>query len=168
MINPNHYCVIMAGGIGARFWPISNGKTPKQFLDILGEGKTLIQKTFDRFSKICPRENIYIVTSKNYKEITKEQLPEIQDDQLILEPFRRNTAPCIAYAHYKIKSKNPHAVVVVAPSDHVIMCEEVFLSVIEQGLKAVSENDWLLTIGIRPAYPPTGFGYLQNNDEIPN
>ena len=102
MINPNYYCVIMAGGIGARFWPMSNSKTPKQFLDILGEGKTLIQKTFQRFTKICPKENIYIVTSKNYKNITLEQLPEISEDQVILEPYRRNTAPCIAYANFKI------------------------------------------------------------------
>lgn len=167
MINPNYYCVIMAGGIGARFWPMSNSQTPKQFLDILGEGRTLIQKTFDRFAKICPKENIYIVTSKNYKDITKEQLPDLQDDQIILEPYRRNTAPCIAYANYKIKSKNPNAVVVVAPSDHVILKEDVFISVIEQGLQAASENDWLLTIGIRPSSPNTGYGYIQYNEDKP-
>ena len=100
----------MAGGVGARFWPMSNSTTPKQFIDILGEGKTLIQKTFDRFTKICPKENIYIVTSKAYKDITLEQLPDIQEEQVILEPYRRNTAPCIAYANYKIKTKNPNAV----------------------------------------------------------
>lgn len=167
MTNPNYYCVIMAGGIGARFWPMSNSQTPKQFLDILGEGQTLIQKTFGRFAKICPKENIYIVTSKSYKDITKQQLPDIQDEQIILEPYRRNTAPCIAYANYKIKSKNPNAVIVVAPSDHVILKEDVFVSVIEQGLKAVSENDWLLTIGIRPSSPNTGYGYIQYDEDKP-
>lgn len=165
MINPNYYCVIMAGGVGARFWPMSNSQTPKQFLDILGEGQTLIQKTFARFAKICPKENIYIVTSKSYKDITKQQLPDIQDEQIILEPYRRNTAPCIAYANYKIKSANPNAVIVVAPSDHVILKEDVFVSVIEQGLKAVSENDWLLTIGIRPSFPNTGYGYIQYDED---
>ena len=130
MPNPNYYCVIMAGGVGARFWPMSNSQTPKQFLDILGEGQTLIQKTFRRFTKICPKENIYIVTSKNYKEITLNQLPDITEDQVILEPYRRNTAPCIAYANYKIKAKNPNAVIVVAPSDHVILKEDVFTRVI--------------------------------------
>lgn len=165
MINSNYYCVIMAGGIGARFWPMSNSQTPKQFLDILGEGKTLIQKTFDRFAKICPKENIYIVTSKNYKEITQKQLPDIQENQIILEPYRRNTAPCIAYANHKIKERNPNAIIVVAPSDHVIMKEDIFLSVIEQGMMAVSDNDWLLTIGIRPSSPNTGYGYIQYNED---
>lgn len=165
MINPNYYCVIMAGGIGARFWPMSNSTTPKQFIDILGEGQTLIQKTFNRFTKICPKENIYIVTSKNYKDITLQQLPEISEEQVILEPYRRNTAPCIAYANYKIKTKNPNAVIVVAPSDHVILKEDVFTRVIEQGLEAVSKNDWLLTIGIRPSSPNTGYGYIQYNED---
>lgn len=165
MINPNYYCVIMAGGIGARFWPMSNSKTPKQFLDILGEGRTLIQKTFDRFTKVCPKENIYVVTNAAYHDITKEQLPDIQEDQIILEPMRRNTAPCIAYANYKIKAKNPNAVIVVAPSDHNIIKEDVFLTVIEQGMQAVSENDWLLTIGIRPSSPNTGYGYIQYNED---
>lgn len=161
MVNPNYYCVIMAGGVGARFWPMSNSKTPKQFLDILGEGQTLIQKTFQRFTKICPKENIYIVTSKNYKDITLEQLPDITENQVILEPYRRNTAPCIAYANYKIKAQNPNAVIVVAPSDHVILKEDVFTRVIEHGLSAVAGNDWLLTIGIRPSSPNTGYGYIQ-------
>lgn len=165
MINPNYYCVIMAGGIGARFWPMSNSTTPKQFIDILGEGQTLIQKTFNRFTKICPKENIYIVTSKAYKEITHQQLPEISEEQIILEPYRRNTAPCIAYANYKIQTKNPNASVVVAPSDHVILNEEVFTHVIEEGLKTVSENPWLLTIGIRPSSPNTGYGYIQYNED---
>ena len=165
MTNSNYYCVIMAGGVGARFWPMSNRTTPKQFLDILNEGKTLIQKTFDRFKKICPVENIYIVTSTKYKEITLQQLPEISEDQVIMEPYRRNTAPCIAYANQKIKQKNPNAVVVVAPSDHVILKEDVFIHIIREGMKAVAENDWLLTIGIRPSSPNTGYGYIQYNED---
>ncbi len=155
----------MAGGVGARFWPMSNSTTPKQFIDILGEGKTLIQKTFDRFTKICPKENIYIVTSKAYKDITLEQLPDIQEEQVILEPYRRNTAPCIAYANYKIKTKNPNAVIVVAPSDHVIIKEDVFVNVISEGLQAVSDNDWMLTIGIQPSSPNTGYGYIQFDED---
>lgn len=165
MINPNYYCVIMAGGIGARFWPMSNSTTPKQFLDILGEGRTLIQKTFDRFTRVCPKENIYVVTSKNYRDITKAQLPDLADEQIILEPYRRNTAPCIAYANHKIKTKNPNATVVVAPSDHVILKEDVFIDVIEKGMASVSENDWLLTIGIRPSFPNTGYGYIQYDED---
>ena len=164
-MNTNYYCVIMAGGIGARFWPMSRSNTPKQFIDILGDGSTLIQKTFNRFNRICPTENIYIVTSEQYKDIVKEQLPEITDEQLVLEPARRNTAPCIDYATFKIKQKNPNAVVVVAPSDHVIIKEDVFVHIVEQGLKAVSENDCLLTIGIKPSHPNTGYGYIQFNDE---
>lgn len=165
MINPNYYCVIMAGGVGARFWPMSNSKTPKQFLDILGEGKTLIQKTFNRFAKICLKENIYIVTNKQNKELTLRQLPDISEEQVILEPYRRNTAPCIEYANQKIKSRNPDAVIVVAPSDHVILDENTFVNVIEQGLAAVSDNDWLLTIGIRPSSPNTGYGYIQYDED---
>lgn len=155
----------MAGGIGARFWPMSNSTTPKQFLDILGEGRTLIQKTFDRFTRVCPKENIYVVTSKNYRDITKAQLPDLADEQIILEPYRRNTAPCIAYANHKIKTKNPNATVVVAPSDHVILKEDVFIDVIEKGMASVSENDWLLTIGIRPSFPNTGYGYIQYDED---
>ena len=123
MTNENYYCIIMAGGIGVRFWPVSKTETPKQFIDILGDGETLIQKTFKRFLKICPKENIYIVTNSQYAQIVKEQLPDIEDEQIVLEPARRNTAPCIAYANYKIKAKNPDAVIVVAPSDHMILNE---------------------------------------------
>ena len=164
-MNNNNYCVIMAGGIGARFWPMSRSNTPKQFIDIMGDGSTLIQKTFNRFSRVCPKENIYIVTSEQYRDIVKEQLPDITDEQVVLEPARRNTAPCIAYANYKIKQKNPNAVVVVAPSDHLIVKEDVFVDVVEKGLKAVGENDCLLTIGIKPSHPNTGYGYIQFNDE---
>ena len=165
-MNKNNFCVIMAGGIGVRFWPMSKTETPKQFIDILGDGKTLIQKTFKRFAKFCPVENIYIVTNTQYLDLVKIQIPEISEDQIVLEPARRNTAPCIAYANYKIKEKNPDAVVVVAPSDHIIMKEDLFIDVISKGLETVAEQDWLLTIGIHPSYPNTGYGYIQFNEDI--
>lgn len=165
MTNENYYCIIMAGGIGVRFWPVSKTETPKQFIDILGDGETLIQKTFKRFLKICPKENIYIVTNSQYAQIVKEQLPDIEDEQIVLEPARRNTAPCIAYANYKIKAKNPDAVIVVAPSDHMILNEEKFTEVITRGLGTVATHPWLLTIGIRPSYPNTGYGYIQYDEE---
>ena len=164
-MNPNYYCVIMAGGVGSRFWPMSRVNTPKQFIDILGDGTTLIQKTFQRFSKICLKENIYVVTNQNYLRLVKEQLPEISENQVILEPSRRNTAPCIAYANYKIKELNPNATIVVAPSDHLIFREDAFLNVIKIGMKTVEKNNWLLTIGIRPSHPNTGYGYIQFDDE---
>lgn len=167
-MNKDFYCLIMAGGIGARFWPMSRTHTPKQFIDILGDGESLIQKTFKRFSRICPEENIYIITNKSYAEIVKRQLPSIQNEQIILEPARRNTAPCIAYANYKIKAKNPNAVIVVAPSDHHITKEETFTEVVINGLNFVKENNKLLTIGIRPSYPNTGYGYIQYHEERAN
>jgi len=164
-MNSNHYCIIMAGGIGVRFWPISRTNAPKQFIDILGTGETLIQQTVKRFRKIFPIENIFIVTNENYKDLVKEQIPELSDRQIILEPARRNTAPCIAYANFKIKEINPNAQIVVAPSDHNIIKEDVFLDVISRGLEAISKNDWLLTIGIKPSYPNTGYGYIQYNED---
>ena len=151
----------MAGGIGVRFWPMSKTEIPKQFIDILGDGKTLMQKTYNRFLKICPKENIFVVTNTQYENLLKTQIPEITDDQIILEPARRNTAPCMAYANCKIRAKNPNAVVVVAPSDHIILNENVFIDVVTKGLETVAENNWLLTIGIRPSYPNTGYGYIQ-------
>lgn len=157
----NNYCIIMAGGIGSRFWPLSTTEKPKQFIDILGTGRSLLQQTFDRFSQILPAENIYIVTNEIYGKLTQDQLPEITSDQILLEPAMRNTAPCIAYATYKIMSKNPNANFVVAPSDHLITKEETFLSVISQGLKFTEENKSLLTIGIKPHRPETGYGYIQ-------
>lgn len=165
MLNNNYYCVIMAGGVGARFWPMSNSTTPKQFIDVLGDGKTLIQKTFDRFAKVCPKENIYIVTNKAYHDLTREQLPDIAEEQIMLEPYRRNTAPCIAYANYKIKAKNPNAVIVVAPSDHYIQKEDIFVDVISKGLALAAESPCLLTIGIRPTFPNTGYGYIQYKED---
>jgi mannose-1-phosphate guanylyltransferase len=155
------YCIIMAGGIGSRFWPLSRTSKPKQFIDILGTGKTLLQQTFIRMNRICPSENITIVTSQIYKEIVLEQLPGISEDQVILEPMRRNTAPCISFANYKIKQKNPNAVVIVAPSDHLILNEEKFVETINNALGFASQNDALLTLGIKPSRPETGYGYIQ-------
>ena len=127
----NNYCVIMAGGTGTRFWPISRSSYPKQFIDILGIGKTLLQQTFDRFLKICPVENIFIVTSTEYKDLTLEQLPKINENQVLLEPARRNTAPCIAYANFRIQTINPDANIIVAPSDHLILYEDKFIDIIK-------------------------------------
>lgn len=158
----------MAGGVGARFWPMSKTARPKQFIDILGTGETLIQTTFNRFRNICPPENIYIVTSEIYRELVRHQLPEISDEQILGEPMRRNTAPCIAYANYKILSKNPEANIVVAPSDHIILKEDNFTEAILAGLNATANNDWLLTIGIQPTRPDTGYGYIQFDDNSTN
>ncbi len=157
----NNYCVIMAGGVGSRFWPLSRQGRPKQFLDILGTGRTLIQQTFDRFISFIPVENFFVVTSVRYKHLVKEQLPELNDEQVLLEPLRRNTAPCVAYAIHKIKLKNPQANLIVAPSDHLILKEEEFIRQIKKGLDFVSQNDSLLTLGIKPSRPETGYGYIQ-------
>jgi mannose-1-phosphate guanylyltransferase len=164
-VNKDYYCVIMAGGIGARFWPMSRSSHPKQFIDILGTGSTLIQQTFKRLTKICPPENILIVTNGIYKELVMNQLPEIMEDQVLCEPMRRNTAPCIAYANYKILKKNPEASIVVAPSDHIILDEDEFIITLQSALKAASENDWLLTLGIKPSRPDTGYGYIQFEED---
>ena len=166
-MNPNNYCIIMAGGIGARFWPMSKTSRPKQFIDILGTGKTLIQQTFDRFLKVCPKENIFIVTNDIYKDLVMQQLGGITENQVLCEPMRRNTAPAIAYAVYKINKINPNAYLVVAPSDHIILKEEIFTDVILSALKAASSNDWLLTLGITPSRPDTGYGYIQFSESGP-
>ncbi len=162
------YCVIMAGGVGSRFWPISRTANPKQFLDILGTGKTLIQQTFERFKPICPVENFLIVTSDEYKEIVLEQLPELSVEQILLEPLRRNTAPCIAYANTIIKIKTKNAKIVVTPADHLIMNEELFRTNITTGLTFVDQNDALLTLGIKPHKPETGYGYIQLGKKVGN
>lgn len=160
-MNQNNYCVIMAGGVGSRFWPLSRTARPKQFIDILGVGETLIQQTFRRFEVICPRENIYIVTNEIYKDLIHEQISGLNDDQVICEPSRRNTAPCIAYANYKILARNPEANIVVAPSDHIVLREDVFTEVINLAMEASSETGALLTIGVQPSRPETGYGYIQ-------
>ena len=164
-MDKNHFCIIMAGGIGSRFWPLSRGKKPKQFLDILGTGRTLLQQTFDRLRKVFDVENIYIVTNEDYEDLVARQLPEINHNQVLLEPMRRNTAPCIAYANYKIQLVNPNASIMVAPSDHVIMKEEDFLDVVRKGLDFVAGNDSMLTLGIQPSRPETGYGYIQINGD---
>jgi mannose-1-phosphate guanylyltransferase len=156
----------MAGGIGTRFWPMSKTTHPKQFIDILGTGQTLLQQTYQRFLNICPKENIYIVTNEIYKELTLSQLTEIKESQVISEPSRRNTAPCIAYATYKIAEKNPKANIVVAPSDHIVLKVDVFTEIIKTALEVVDQNEWLVTLGIKPSRPDTGYGYIQFNDDI--
>lgn len=161
MSNSNHYVIIMAGGVGSRFWPMSRVSFPKQFHDILGRGKTLIQETFNRFAAFIPTENIYVVTNERYLDLVKEQLPSMTNDQILLEPMGRNTAPCVAYAAYKINNINPNATFVVAPSDHLIAKEDVFRYHIELGLQACSEEDIIMTLGITPTRPDTGYGYIQ-------
>lgn len=163
-MNKNQYCVIMAGGIGTRFWPMSRTSHPKQFIDILGTGQSLLQQTYFRFAKIIRKENIYIVTNEQYKKLIIDQIPGISEEQIVCEPSRRNTAPCIAYACYKINCLNKDANIVVAPSDHIIIKEEVFLEIISSALKATAANDWLLTLGIKPSRPDTGYGYIQFNE----
>ena len=140
LMDKNSYCVIMAGGIGSRFWPLSKVKRPKQFLDILGTGRTLLQQTFDRFKQIMPADHVFIVSNLEYKEIIVEQLPEIPVENILLEPLRRNTAPCIEYANFRILRKNPDAKIVVAPSDHLIVKEEEFLRSVSQGLEFVASS----------------------------
>lgn len=157
----NDYCVIMAGGVGTRFWPMSKTAHPKQFIDILGTGESLLQQTYNRFLKVCGKDNIFIVTNQQYLSLVKKQLPTIAGDRILLEPARRNTAPCIAYAAYKISSIDPDANLIVAPSDHIILREDAFIETLKAGLEATRANNWLLTLGIRPNRPDTGYGYIQ-------
>ena len=152
----------MAGGVGSRFWPVSRNAKPKQFLDFFGTGVSFLQQTYNRFAKIVPQENIMIVTSEQYKELVEEQLPQMLPENILLEPHRRNTAPCIAYATYKLQKKNPDATVVVAPSDHLII-NDVFLATVEAALGQASGHDELITLGIKPTRPETGYGYIQVN-----
>lgn len=160
----DNYCVIMGGGIGSRFWPFSRETRPKQFLDFFGTGRSLLQQTFDRFAQIIPAENIYIATNRKYAGLVKQQLPEISDNQMLLEPTRRNTAPCIAYAAYRIRSINPNANIVVTPADHLILQEQNFLKNIQTGLNFVSKFPSLLTLGVKPNRPETGYGYIQTEE----
>ena len=161
----NNYCVIMAGGIGSRFWPMSRNAHPKQFIDILGSGKTLIRQTFERFRDTCPPENIYVITSDTYVSLVKKQLPEIADANIIAEPQRRNTAPCVIYSAFKIAALNPDANIVVAPSDHLVTDTESFREAVRKGLDFTASHESLLTMGIRPSRPDTGYGYIQFKDE---
>ena len=162
--NKNHYAIIMAGGIGSRFWPYSRTQRPKQFLDILGVGKTLLQSTYERFLKRFDKENIYIVTNQSYIPLVKQQIPDIDDACVLGEPSAKNTAACIAYASAKIHQLNADALCVVAPSDHLILDEEAFMKNVYEGLTYAQQHDALVTLGIRPSRPDTGYGYIQYID----
>ena len=161
-MNKHHYVAIMAGGIGSRFWPMSRTDMPKQFLDILGTGKTLIQQTFERYSKVVPKENIYIVTAQEYVPILKKQLPELINDQILAEPSRKNTACCIAYVAFKLINKDPKALMMAAPADNLILDPEEFVKTAKKALHFVDHINALVTIGVKPAYPNTGYGYIQH------
>ncbi len=160
-MNKNTYVAIMAGGIGSRFWPASRVQRPKQFLDILGVGKSLIQLTCERFLHICPKENILIVTNAIYKDLVKKHLPFLSDNQILCEPSRNNTAPCVAYTCFKVKEMNPDANIIIAPSDHVILNERNFAQTVEKGVNFVAQHNALLTLGISPSRPDTGYGYIK-------
>ncbi|GBU08037.1 mannose-1-phosphate guanylyltransferase [Bacteroidales bacterium] len=160
----DNFCIIMGGGIGSRFWPFSRETMPKQFLDFFGTGRSLLQQTFDRFSQIIPIENIFVSTNEAYAHLVREQLPELGDSQILLEPTRRNTAPCIAYASYRIQAINPKANIVVTPADHLILQEQHFVSNIQAGLKFVGKHPALLTLGVKPNRPETGYGYIQTDE----
>lgn len=157
----NNYCVIMAGGVGTRFWPMSRTNYPKQFIDILGTGHTLLQQTYNRFLSLCPQENIFVVTNETYVDLVKEQLKDIPKNNILSEPARKNTAPCIAYASYKIAELNPNAITIVAPSDHLIIKENEFVDAVKSCFEKVAQSDCLLTLGITPSRPDTGYGYIQ-------
>jgi len=160
-MNKNHYVAIMAGGIGSRFWPMSRTNYPKQFLDILNTGKTLIQSTFDRFASFVPAENIFIVTAQSYREIVMEQLPKLDPNNILCEPSRKNTAPCIAYISYKLAQLNPLANLICAPADHIISDENSFVNVCLEALTFTENIKALVTLGIKPTNPNTGYGYIQ-------
>ncbi len=160
-----NYVAIMAGGIGSRFWPGSRVSRPKQFLDILGVGKSLIRLTFERFLEVCPPENIFIVTNQIYKDLVKEHLPELTDNQILCEPSRNNTAPCVAYTCFKIEGLEPDANLIIAPSDHIILDQKGFVNTVNKGLDFVQNNDALLTLGIQPTHPNTGYGYIKFSEE---
>jgi mannose-1-phosphate guanylyltransferase len=160
------YVLIMAGGVGSRFWPKSRNSFPKQFIDILGTGKSLLQMTYDRFLEICPADNIFILSNNQYISLIQDQLPDLPHSNIIAEPSRNNTAPCIAFASFKIASLNPEANIVVAPSDHLILNEQVFIEKVNACLNYVEEHDALLTLGIHPTRPDTGYGYINYAPEM--
>lgn len=164
-MNKHHYVAIMAGGIGSRFWPMSRTAYPKQFLDILNTGKTLIQWTYERFAKFIPEENIFVVTSVEYTDIVAKQLPSIPVENILAEPSKKNTAPCVAYIAFKLLQKDPKASLVVAPSDHMIADAETFKNITTKALNFVDNNNSLITLGINPNHPNTGYGYIQFETE---
>jgi mannose-1-phosphate guanylyltransferase len=164
-MNKNHYVAIMAGGVGSRFWPVSRARLPKQFLDILNTGESLIQATYRRFASFIPRENIFVVTTRDYEKLVEEHLPELNPANILSEPSRKNTAPCVAYMSFKLASINPDASFIVAPADHLIMDNQAFQEVCLNALNFVENHRCLLTLGIQPTYPNTGYGYIQYNHE---
>lgn len=157
----HHYAIIMAGGVGTRFWPMSTTQHPKQFLDILGTGETLLQQTYKRVAKVCPKENIYVVTSTSYESMVAEQLPLLLKENILCETARKNTAPCVAYASYKIHKRDPKAITLVAPSDHLVKKEDTFVKAIRSCFNKARQQDCLITLGIKPTRPDTGYGYIQ-------
>lgn len=168
-MNKNQYVAIMAGGIGSRFWPMSRTNLPKQFLDILNTGKTLIQATYDRFAAFIPAENIYVVTSNEYINIVKKQLPQLPLQNILGEPSRKNTAPCIAYISFKVQQLDPNGTLIVAPADHLILDNIAFTKVCLEALSFVQKHNALITLGIKPTYPNTGYGYIQyEQQEVAN
>jgi mannose-1-phosphate guanylyltransferase len=164
-MNNNLYVVLMAGGVGVRFWPYSRNSKPKQFLDVLGTGKTLLQSTYDRFLPLCPPENIYVVTHEEHAQLVREQLPQLRENQILAEPMRKNTAACIAYSSYTIAEQNKDAVIVVSPSDHLILKEAEFQEIIKKAADQAKTQDKLITLGIQPTRPETGYGYIQYHTE---
>jgi len=161
----HHYILIMAGGVGSRFWPASRENKPKQFLDILGTGKSLIQMTYDRAVRLVPKENILIATNERYRTLTKEHLPALSDNQILCEPSRNNTAPCIAYAALKLNTLNPNSTFAVLPSDHVILKEDHYVELMQQAFSFSSKNEALVTLGITPTRPDTGYGYIETEGD---
>ncbi|NND10049.1 MAG: mannose-1-phosphate guanylyltransferase [Flavobacteriaceae bacterium] len=167
-MNKNYYAILMAGGVGSRFWPVSTQDFPKQFHDMLGTGDTLNQKTFKRLSQLIPEENIFILTNERYNDLVFKQLPSLTKRQVVLEPAMRNTAPCILYASLKIQKENPDAVMIVAPSDHWIEDEQTFSTNVKQAFDFCEENDALMTLGITPDFPNTGYGYIEYDKSVNN
>ena len=163
----NLHLVVMAGGIGSRFWPMSTSERPKQFIDVLGCGRTLLQLTVDRFKGVCPEENVWVVTSAAYAQVVHEQLPGVPESHILQEPCRRNTAPCIAYVSWRIKTENAKANIVVAPSDHVVLDTAEFRRVVTSALRFTAENDSIVTLGMKPTRPETGYGYIQADLSTP-
>lgn len=168
MANNNNHLVIMAGGVGSRFWPMSTEDKPKQFIDVLGTGRSLLQLTFDRFKGVCKPENVWVVTNKKYAALVHEQLPEIPEGNILQEPCRRNTAPCVAYISWRIKEKDARANIVVTPSDHIVNNCNEFRRVITSALKFTGETDSIVTLGMKPTRPETGYGYIQGDLSTPS
>lgn len=165
-MSPHTYVAIMAGGVGSRFWPGSREARPKQFLDMLGVGKSLLRLTFERFLPICPAEHIFVVTNAAYRDLIREQIPELSDNQIVCEPSRNNTGPCVAYTAFKLAALDPDANFIIAPSDHIVLKEAAFLEKCSQALDFAANHDALVTLGIQPSRPDTGYGYIQFGEEV--